>query len=88
MASQPNIVPIEPELVEFDVVKEIKGEVKLKDGTELELKFEVTTIIKIGYDMNTGIPLYNVQWVSVVKPKHIPKELIKKVQKPGPTGYQ
>ncbi len=78
----------EPEFIEFDVVKEIKGTVKLKDGTELEIKLEITAIIKTGYDMNTGLPLYNFQSTPIIRPIHIPKEQIKKVQKPGPTGYQ
>ncbi len=88
MIPQPNIVPIEPEFVEFEVVQEIKGTLKLKDGTELELKFEVTAIVKTGYDMNTGLPVYSLQWTHVIKPLHIPKDQIRKVQKPSPSGYQ
>ncbi len=89
MIPQPNIVPTEPEVVEFEVVEEPRWiTIRLKDGSILELKNEITAVIKIGYDMNTGIPIYNVQSSGTLRVKYIPKEQIKKVSKQGPTGYQ
>ncbi len=89
MASEPNNLPTEPEFVEFEFVEEPKWIwLKLKDGVEIELKLEITSIIKTGYDKNTGLPMYNIQSTPIMKLKHVPKEQIKKVQKPGPTGYQ
>ena len=89
MATQPNIVPTEPEVVEFELEEEPKWiRLKLKDGTVLELKNEITAVVKVGYDANTGIPVYTVQSAGIMRVKYVPKELIKKPgQKAGPT-YQ
>ncbi|MGC8573875.1 MAG: hypothetical protein ACP5L0_07790 [Caldisphaera sp.] len=89
MIPQPNISFTEPEIVEFELEEEPKWiKIKLKDGTVLELKNEITGVVKIGHDTNTGIPIYNVQSQAILRVKYVPKELIKKVQKQGPTGYQ
>jgi hypothetical protein len=69
----------EPEPIEF----ETEGEnpwitIKLKDGAILKLKVEVTGVIKVGHDPNTGIPIYAVQTQNVLRIDKIPKELIRK----------
>lgn len=89
MAMQPNIVPTEPEVVGFEVEGEPQWiRLKLKDGTVLELKNEITAVQKVGYDANTGFPVYTVQSVGIMRFQYVPKELIKKpAQKSGQT-YQ
>ncbi len=89
MMPQPNVVPSEPEVVEFELEEEPKWvRLKLKDGTILELKNEITAVVKVGYDSNSGIPVYSVQSAGIMRVKYVPKELLKKPgQKTGPT-YQ
>jgi len=89
MMPQPSVVPGEPEVVEFELEEEPKWvRLKLKDGTILELKNEITAVVKVGYDSNSGIPVYSVQSAGIMRVKYVPKELLKKPgQKTGPT-YQ
>ena len=89
MMPQPNVVPSEPEVVEFELEEEPKWvRLKVKDGAILQIKNDITAVVKVGYDSNSGIPVYSVQSAGIMRVKYVPKELLKKPgQKTGPT-YQ
>ena len=85
----PNIEMEEPEIIDYETKDITKGvRVSLKDGTVLEVMLEVNSITKIGYDMTTGAPVYNVASQTIVKTKLIPKELFKKPKGKSVSGYQ
>ncbi|MFP3220130.1 MAG: hypothetical protein RXR41_03165 [Candidatus Marsarchaeota archaeon] len=75
--------------MEFEFEEEPKWiRLKLKDGTILELKNEVTSVVKVGYDANTGVPVYQVQSAGIMRVKYVPKELIRKPSQKAGTSYQ
>jgi len=85
----PNIEMEEPEIIDYETRDITKGiRVSLKDGTVLEITLEVNSITKIGHDMTTGAPVYNVASQTIVKTKSIPKELFKKPKGKLLSGYQ
>jgi hypothetical protein len=72
------------ELVDFTVEgNEPRVRLKLADGAVIELKIEVTGVLHVGNDPNTGYPMYNVQIATVMRPVSIPKELRKAPLRPG-----
>jgi phosphotransferase system IIB component len=72
------------EVVDFDVESgETRVRLKLKDGSVLEVKMEVTNILRVGNDPNTGLPAYMVQSTNIVRLAHCPKELRKSPLKQG-----
>jgi len=85
----PNIEMEEPEIIDYETKDITKGiRVSLKDGTVLEVMLEVNSITRIGHDMTTGAPVYNVASQTIVKTKSIPKELFKKPKGKSVSGYQ
>jgi len=85
----PNIEMEEPEIIDYETRDITKGvRVSLKDGTVLEITLEVNSITKIGHDITTGAPVYNVASQTIVKTKLIPKELFKKPKGKSVSGYQ
>ncbi len=68
-----------PELVDFETEG---GEhwitLKLKDGSVIKVKMEITAVLRLGNDPNTGLPIYGIQSTNVVRMVSVPKELIKK----------
>lgn len=77
--AMPNNMPQNGELVEFDLEEEPKWvTVKLKDGAVIQIKMEIVSIMKMGNDMNTGLPIYMVQATNIIRPQKVPKELIQK----------
>jgi hypothetical protein len=57
-----------PELVDFETEG---GEnwitLKLKDGSVIKVKMEITAVLRLGNDPNTGLPIYGIQSTNVVK---------------------
>jgi len=85
----PNVEIEEPEIIDYEAKDITKGvRVLLKDGTVLEVMLEVNSITRIGHDMTTGAPVYNVASQTIVKTKSIPKELYKKPKGKPVSGYQ
>ncbi len=75
------------EVVDFDVENESPWiTVRAKDGSVLKVKVEVTGLLRIGNDPNTGIPIYGVQVGTIVRLAKIPKELIVPVSQSTPAG--
>ncbi len=68
-----------PELVDFETEG---GEnwitLKLKDGSVIKVKMEITAVLRLGNDPNTGLPIYGIQSANVIRIVKVPKELIKK----------
>ena len=65
------------EILDFDVADEPDWiVVKVKDGTVLKVKVEITGVFRMGGDPNTGLPVYGVQIASAVRLVSVPKELI------------
>ncbi|MGC8569518.1 MAG: hypothetical protein ACP5LW_05890 [Nitrososphaeria archaeon] len=68
-----------PELVDFETEG---GEhwitLRLKDGSVIKVKMEVTAVLRLGNDPNTGLPIYAIQSTNVIRMVSVPKELIKK----------
>ena len=56
---------------------------KLKDGSVLEVKMEVTNIFRVGNDPATGLPSYVMQATNIVRLVSCPKELRKQPLRPG-----
>ncbi len=66
------------EVVDFSVESgEARVRLKLKDGTVLEVKMEITNILRVGNDPNTGLPTYMIQSANIVRLVSCPKELRK-----------
>ena len=81
----PGGIPDDAELIDFEIEKDSNwATVKLKDGSKLEIKMEIISILRAGNDMNTGMPLYMVQATNIVRVKHVPRELM--VRKPKGDG--
>lgn len=77
--AMPNNNPQNGELVGFDLEEEPRWTtVKLEDGSVIQIKMEIVSIMKMGNDMNTGLPIYMVQATNIIRPQKVPKELIKK----------
>lgn len=77
--AMPNNMPQNGELVEFDLEEEPKWvTVKLKDGAVIQIKMEIVSIMRMGNDMNTGLPIYMVQATNIIRPQKVPRELIQK----------
>ncbi len=75
----PNNIPGDGELVEFELEEEPRWvTVKLKDGSIIQIKMEIVSIMKMGNDVNTGLPIYMVQATNIIRPTKVPKELIKR----------
>jgi hypothetical protein len=52
--------------------------VTLEDGTILEIKTEIMSIMKVGNDPNTGLPQYSINAAPMIRMMRVPKESIKK----------
>ncbi|EQB73941.1 MAG: hypothetical protein M1462_05675 [Candidatus Thermoplasmatota archaeon] len=52
--------------------------VTLEDGTVLEIKTEIMSIMKVGNDPNTGLPQYSINAAPMIRMMRVPKESIKK----------
>ena len=71
--------PADGELVEFETEEDPKWvTVKLKDGSVIQIKMEVVSIMRAGNDMNTGIPNYMIQATNIIRVLKVPKELMAK----------
>lgn len=72
------------EIVDFSVESgENRVRLKLKDGSVLEVKMEVTNIFRVGNDPATGLPSYVMQATNIVRLVSCPKELRKQPLRPG-----
>ena len=66
------------EIVDFSVESgENKVRLKLKDGSVLEIKMEITNILRVGNDPATGLPTYVMQATNLMRLVSCPKELRK-----------
>ncbi len=75
----PGGIPENAELVDFEIEKDSNwAVVNLKDGSKLEIKMEIISILRAGNDINTGLPLYMVQATNILRLKNVPKELMAK----------
>ncbi len=72
------------EVVDFSTEGgEPRVRLKLKDGTTLEVKMEITNILRVGNDPATGLPTYMIQSTNIVRLVSCPKELRKAPMRPG-----
>lgn len=72
----------EGEIVEFQTEEEPKWvTVKLGDGSVIQIKMEVVSIMRNGNDPNSGIPNYMIQATNIIRMVKVPKELIKRGKK-------
>jgi hypothetical protein len=72
------------EIVDFTVEGgENRVRLKLADGSVLEVKMEITSILRVGHDPNTGFPTYAVQATNLIRLVHVPKELRKPALRSG-----
>ncbi len=62
--------------------------VTLEDGTVLEIKMEIMAIERTGNDINTGLPIYQMQATNLMRLMKVPKELIKKTGNEGKGMYR
>lgn len=70
------------EIVEFQTEEEPKWiTVKLGDGSVIQIKMEIVSVMRSGNDPNTGIPNYMVQATNIIRMVKVPKELIKRGNK-------
>lgn len=77
--SIPGSFPQGGELVEFELEEDPKWvTVKLKDGSVIQIKMEIVSIMRMGNDVNTGLPMYMVQATNIIRPQKVPKELIQR----------
>lgn len=86
MGFQPGQVPdlSGAEVVDFTIESgETRVRLKLKDGAVLEVKMEVTNIMRVGNDPATGLPTYVIQSANIVRLVSCPKELRKAPIRPG-----
>lgn len=76
-----NVIPISPpEVVDFETEGNGWITIKLKDGTILKVKIEITAVLKVGYDANTGMPIYSISISPpIMRIVHIPKEAFRKI---------
>ncbi len=52
--------------------------VTLEDGTILEIKTEIMSIMKVGNDPNTGLPQYSINAAPMIRMMRVPKESVNK----------
>lgn len=76
-----NKIGEEGDFQEFETVDPKWITIKLKNGTVIQMKTEVTAVIFQGYvDPNNGqptnYPIFSIQTQTVVRNQHIPRELI------------
>lgn len=72
------------EVVDFSIESgDARVRLKLKDGVILEIKMEVTNIMRVGNDPANGLPTYMIQTANLIRIVHCPKELRKAPLKPG-----
>lgn len=72
----------EGEIVEFQTEDDPKWvTVKIADGSVIQIKMEIVSIMKNGNDPNTGVPNYMIQSANIVRMVKVPKELIKRGRK-------
>ncbi len=77
------------EIVDFTVESgENRVRLKLKDGSVLEVKMEIVTILRAGSDGNTGLPSYVVQATNIIRLVSCPKELRKAPLRSGGQPHQ
>lgn len=71
--------PVDGEIVEFQTEEEPKWvTVRLEDGSVIQIKMEIVSVMKNGNDPNTGVPNYMVQATNIIRMVKIPKELMKR----------
>ena len=76
-------------VIEFKLEEEPKWiRVTLEDGTVLEIKMEIMAIERTGNDINTGLPIYQMQATNLMRLMKVPKELIKKTGNEGKGMYR
>ncbi len=74
--------PADGEIVEFQTEEEPKWiTVRLGDGSVIQIKMEIVSVLRGGNDPNTGIPNYMVQATNIIRMVKVPKELIKRGKK-------
>lgn len=89
----PNTNPIDQEPQEVQKF-ETEGEgrwitIKLKNGVILQVMPTISFVVFVGYDLNNGLPIYQIGMGSNIRIQEVPKELIKKVSPTQhPKGYQ
>lgn len=72
------------EIVDFTIESgDARVRLKLKDGVILEIKMEVTHIMRVGSDPQNGLPTYMIQTANLTRIVYCPKELRKAPLKPG-----
>ncbi|NAZ13342.1 MAG: hypothetical protein GU359_04215 [Desulfurococcales archaeon] len=78
------VLSIETEIMSFEVEGECDWmTAELEDGTVLAIKPYIGQIARVGYDPNTGVPIYAVgtgfqlRYISVQKRNHVFPELVK-----------
>lgn len=82
MATPPFNFPTDGEIVEFQTEEEPKWiTVRLGDGSVIQIKMEIVSVLRGGNDPNTGIPNYMVQATNIIRMVKVPKELIKRGKK-------
>jgi len=62
-----------PELMDFEA-DSCWITIKLKNGVELKMKPEVTAVLDNGNDPNSGLPIYMIQTVNIVKISKLPNQ--------------
>ncbi len=76
-------MPDNSDIVNFELEEEPRWvKVKLEDGSVIQIKMEIVAILRGGNDPNTGLPIYMVQATNIIRMNQVPKELIKKGNKP------
>ncbi|MCL4329723.1 MAG: hypothetical protein M1533_01815 [Candidatus Thermoplasmatota archaeon] len=73
----PTNFPDGGEVVDFEIEEEPKWvTVKLQDGSVIQIKMEIVSILKAGHDPNTGLPAYMVQATNIIRLKNVDKKNI------------
>ncbi len=76
-------------VIGFELEEEPKWiRVTLEDGTVLEIKMEIMAIERSGNDINTGLPIYQMQATNLMRLMKVPRELIKKTGNEGKGMYR
>jgi hypothetical protein len=87
MIGPPGAVPPDlsnAEIVDFTIIEgDSRVRLKLKDGSVVEIRFEIMHVLRAGNDPNTGFPAYIVQQAALVRLVETPKELRKPPLRPG-----
>lgn len=86
MMNNPNF-PSGGEVVDFSLEEEPKWiTVNLSDGSIIQIKMEIVSIMRGGNDPTNGLPLYMVQATNIIRVKKVPKDLIKKESRDDSKG--